>query len=171
MLTLETDRLLLRPFRADDIDAYAAMCADPEVMKFMGSGPMTREDAWRHMAMLVGHWTLRGYGFWAVEERTSGAFIGRIGCHFPERWPDVEVAWVLARPFWDRGYAFEGARAAIAHAFTSLDRNHIVSLIDPANDRSRRLAERLGESVEGRAQLRGREVLVYGLSREAWREA
>lgn len=167
-MTIETARLALRPFREDDIDAYAALCADPEVMRFVGRGPLSREDAWRQMAMLVGHWQLRGYGMWAVEERASGALIGRIGCHFPEGWPDIEVSWVLARRHWGKGYGLEGASAAVAYAFTHLDREHIVSLIHPANARSLRLAERLGESVEGEMELRGHTVLVYGLTRHRW---
>jgi RimJ/RimL family protein N-acetyltransferase len=91
--SIETPRLLLRPFRDTDIEAYAAMCADPEVMRYVGErGPLSRGDAWRQMAMLVGHWQLRGFGMWAVEERATGAFLGRVGLHFPDGWPDREVA-------------------------------------------------------------------------------
>ena len=101
---LETTRLLLRPFEAEDLDPYASMCADPEVMRYVGDrGVLSREDAWRQMALLAGHWLLRGFGMWAVEERESGTFVGRVGLHYPEGWPDRKVAWALARPFWDRG--------------------------------------------------------------------
>jgi RimJ/RimL family protein N-acetyltransferase len=145
------------------------MCADPEVMRYLGDGQTyTREQAWRHLAMLVGHWHLRGFGMWAVEERWSGAFVGRIGCHYPEGWPDFEIGWTLARPWWGRGFAREGAAAAIEHAFTALGREHIVSLIVPENVRSIRLAERLGEQREGEAEVAGHRVLVFGLTRERW---
>ena len=80
MVTLETDRLILRMLRDSDLDAYAEMCADAEVMRHLGDGqPMSRHMSWRNLAMIVGHWTLRGYGMWAAEERSSGVMVGRIG--------------------------------------------------------------------------------------------
>ena len=80
MVTLTTDRLLLRPFRATDIDDYARMCADPEVTRYLGDGrPLSRSDAWRQMAMLVGHWHLKGYGMWAIEERDGDRFDSQSG--------------------------------------------------------------------------------------------
>lgn len=170
IVTLTTDRLLLRPFRATDIDDYARMCADPEVMRYLGEGrPLSRGDAWRQMAMLVGHWHLKGYGMWAIEERDGGRLIGRIGCHYPEGWPGFEVGWALARECWGRGYALEGARAALDHAFTALAQEHVISLIHPANERSIRLAKRLGERAEGTAEVHGQPVLVYGIHRDGWR--
>jgi RimJ/RimL family protein N-acetyltransferase len=89
MVPLETERLRLRMFRETDLDAHAAMSADPEVMRYLGATgePLTRLDAWRQMAMFLGHWQLRGYGVWAVEERASGTFVGRIGLFNPEGWP------------------------------------------------------------------------------------
>ena len=169
---LETARLRLRHFRAADLDPYAALCADPEVMRYVGDrSVLSREDAWRQMAMLAGHWHLRGFGMWAVEERTTGAFVGRVGLYYPEGWPDREVAWALARPFWGRGYATEAARAALGEAFGRLGWARVISLIDPANTRSVRLAERLGERLEGEATIRGHRVAVYALPRSAWRAA
>jgi RimJ/RimL family protein N-acetyltransferase len=82
MTVITTGRLILRPLRESDLDAYAAMTADPEVMRFLGEGrTLDREDAWRSMAMLIGHWTLRGFGMWALEERATGKFVGRAGLH------------------------------------------------------------------------------------------
>ena len=167
MVTLKTDRLLLRPFCATDIDDYARMCADPEVTRYLGDGrPLSRSDAWRQMAMLVGHWHLKGYGMWAVEERDGGRLIGRIGCHYPEGWPGFEVGWALARQYWGRGYAFEGARAALNHAFTALAQEHVISLIHPANERSIRLAERLGERAEGTTEVHGQPQKEKGATLE-----
>jgi RimJ/RimL family protein N-acetyltransferase len=163
---LETERLLLRGFRPEDIDAYAAMHADPDVMRYIGEGkPLSREDAWRSMAMLAGHWVLRGYGIWAVEERASGILAGRVGLYYPEGWPGQEVGWTLARPFWGKGYAYEAARAAFAYAFETLRWPRIISLIDPENSRSIALAERLGERLEREVELRGRRTLQYGIER------
>jgi RimJ/RimL family protein N-acetyltransferase len=172
VVTLETQRLLLRPFRDTDLDAYAAMCADPDVMRFVGDrGVLSRDDAWRQMAMLVGHWQLRGFGMWAVEERTTGAFIGRVGLHFPDGWPDREVAWALARSYWGRGFALEAARAALAHAFGPLAWERAISLIDPQNARSIGLAERLGERFDRQVEVRGHVVSLYSITRDAWRAA
>jgi RimJ/RimL family protein N-acetyltransferase len=123
------------------------------------------------MAMLAGHWQLRGYGMRAVEERATGALVGRVGLHYPEGWPDREVAWALARPFWGRGYAAEAARAALDEAFGRLHWSRAISLIDPQNTRSIRLAERLGEHLEGQATVRGHRVAVYAIESSAWRAA
>src|SRR5262245_36978224 len=112
MATLETARLRLRMFRADDFEAYAAMCADAEVMRFLGGQPFSRVESWRHLAMILGHWAIRHYGMWAVEERATGVFVGRIGFVDAEGWPGFELGWALARPHWGRGLATEGARAA-----------------------------------------------------------
>jgi RimJ/RimL family protein N-acetyltransferase len=170
IVTLETERLILRPFQPSDLDAYADICADPEVMRFIGDGrPMSRGDAWRQMAMFVGHWHLRGFGTWALEERASGQLVGRVGCHYPEGWPGFEIGWTLARAYWGMGLAHEAARAAVRHAFEALDRPHIISVINADNRRSIRLAERLGESFEWSDRIDGQQVVIYGLAREAWR--
>src|SRR5713226_8257785 len=92
-IQLETERLLLRMWREDDFEAYAEICADPEVMRYLGGKPLSRLDAWRNMAMMVGHWHLRGYGHWVVEEKASGKFIGRIGFLNAEGWPGFELGW------------------------------------------------------------------------------
>ncbi|MGE5177505.1 MAG: GNAT family N-acetyltransferase [Bacteroidota bacterium] len=168
--SLETERLILRQFRDSDIEAYAAMCADPEVMRYIGEGkPLSRDDAWRNMAMVAGHWSLRGYGMWAVEERSTGALVGRVGLYYPEGWPGQEVGWALARPHWGKGFAFEAARASLAHAFEILQWRRAISLIDPENRRSIRLAERLGERLEGELPVRGWKTLCYAIDRSAWK--
>ena len=162
---LETDRLILRMWRDADFEAYARMTADPEVMRYLGGKAFDRQEAWRHMAFLVGHWQLRGYGHWVAEEKASGEFVGRIGFMNPEGWPAFEIGWALAREFWGRGYATEGARRALAYAFDELDKDHVISLIDPRNKSSIKVAERLGETREGTVELFGREVLIYGIDR------
>jgi RimJ/RimL family protein N-acetyltransferase len=166
MSTLQTDRLVLRPFRESDLDGYAAMCANAEVMHYLGeSKPLTRAEAWRSMAVVVGHWQLRGYGMWAVEERQSGEFVGRIGCWNPEGWPGLEIGWTLRREFWGRGFATEGARAAIQYAFAELHQDRIISLIRPDNLNSIRVAERVGEQLDGEAEVMGHRTLVYALQK------
>ena len=164
--TLDTARLRLRPWHDEDLEPYAAMCADPEVMRYMGDGaPLSRDDAWRSMAMFVGHWQLRGYGMWAVEERDSRVFIGRVGLHRPEGWPGLEVGWMLDHATWGRGYATEAGRASLDHAWRTLDVDHVISLIMPENQASIRVAERLGQKREDTFDLNGLEVLVFGVDR------
>ena len=170
MVTLETERLILRMWRTDDFEAYARLCADPEVMRFLGGKALSRLEAWRHMAVLVGHWHLLGYGHWVVEEKSSGRFIGRIGFLNPEGWPGFEIGWTLGRESWGKGYATEGARRALRYAFTEMGRDHVISLIHPDNQASIKVAERLGERPEGQTELLGQQVLVYGISREHWRD-
>ena len=165
MQALETDRLVLRMFRDSDLDAYAEMCGDAEVMKYLGGVPMTRAEAWRNMAMVLGHWQLCGFGLWAVEDRLSGQLVGRVGCWRPEGWPGMELAWILRREFWGRGYATEAARAALDVAFGPLGQSHVISMIDAENQPSIRVAQRLRMRLEGQASLMGHPVLIYGLRR------
>lgn len=167
MRTLRTERLVLRAFREADLDAYAQICADPEVVRYVGP-PFSRTEAWLHIAMMLGHWQLRGCGMWAVEDRSGGALIGRIGFYEPEGWPGLELGWMLARSHWGRGLATEGARAALAFALRVLERQHIISLIRPENAVSIRVAEKLGERFEGRSRVLGVEALVYGIRRGEW---
>lgn len=172
MVTLQTERLVLRPFRESDLDTYAAICADPQVMRYLGDGKaLSRAEAWRQIALILGHWQLRGFGLWAVEERASGVLVGRLGFFQPEGWPGFELGWMLQRAAWGRGYATEGAARALAHAFTAMGREHVISLIRPANAASIRVAERLGETLERRTSLFGENVLVYGITRASWRPA
>lgn len=170
VISLESERLRLRQFRAEDFEPYAVICADPEVMRHLGPGqPLARWEAWRQMAMILGHWQLRGFGLWAVEERATGALVGRIGFFEPDGWPGFELGWMLRRESWGKGYATEGARCALAHAFTTMGRTHLISLIRPDNAPSIRVAERIGERLEGRVDLFGAEALVYGIDRTSWR--
>jgi RimJ/RimL family protein N-acetyltransferase len=164
---LETQRLLLRWFREDDFPGYVEIATDPEAMKFIG-GPQTQLEAWRAMAAHIGHWYFFGYGVFAVEEKLTGKMIGRIGFMNPPGWPGFELGWTLRRDSWGKGYATEGARRALEYAFTELNRDHVISCIAPANVNSIRVAERLGEKVEGETELLGKNVLIYGISRKDW---
>ena len=115
------------------------------------------------MAMLVGHWELRGFGMWAVQELTTADLVGRVGFYYPEGWPDHEIAWALARPFWGRGYATEAASAALGKAFGPLGWPRVVSLVDPANTfgpsrpATRRAVRRRGDDT-------GHRVAMYALA-------
>lgn len=166
--TLETERLKLRPFQRSDIDAYAALNADPEVQRYISDGTVwDRGRSWRHLAFLIGHWHLGGAGTWAVEDRATGELAGKIGFSCPDGWPGFELAWMLARRYWGRGYATEGGRAALGFAFEDLGQDHVISLIRPINGASIRVAERLGERLEGRSLIAGVEYLTYGIDRSS----
>jgi RimJ/RimL family protein N-acetyltransferase len=160
--TLTTDRLVMRAWRDDDLDAYAAITADPEVMRFMG-GPLDRADAWRQMAVFAGHWELRGYGLWVVER--DGELIGRVGLLNPEGWPGLEVGWLLGRDAWGHGYATEAARASVQYAWRELGAHELISLIAPDNTPSQRVAERLGMRPGEDYDLRGTPVVIHRLDR------
>jgi RimJ/RimL family protein N-acetyltransferase len=168
---LETKRLLLRPFRRSDVDDYAEMKSDPEVLRYLVGGgmePWNRGRSSRHMAFMIGHWQVWGSGSWAVEHQESGALIGMVGFSEPEGWPDFELAWTLARRYWGHGYATEAAREALAYAFTTLKREQVISLIHPENRASIRVAERIGESLLDRINHLGHEMLCYGIDRETY---
>jgi RimJ/RimL family protein N-acetyltransferase len=167
---LETERLCLRPFRGSDFDDYAALCADPEVSRYLGRGPFSREQAWRHLAFLIGHWQIRGYGMWALTKRETGTFLGMTGFAEPDGWPGFELAWVLTRRAWGRGYATEAARAALDYAFAVLGKTRVISLIHPANHASIRVAERLGESLQDQIEMQGRTLLVFGVDQACRRQ-
>ncbi|PYR64986.1 MAG: GNAT family N-acetyltransferase [Acidobacteria bacterium] len=172
-MVLETERLILRPFAIDDFDAFAAMYADPRVAEFVTEDgkPLSRFSAWRAFATIAGHWTLRGFGLFAVVERATGTFVGRIGPWQPEGWPGFEIGWTLRSEYWGRGYATEAVKRCIENAFTELDRSHISSFIAPENMRSIHVAERVGERLEGETVLPhmpDRKVLQYGVSRSDW---
>lgn len=147
MMELRTPRLLLRQWRDSDLDPFAALNADPEVMRYF-SAPLTRERSDALAARQRQLIAERGWGLWAVEVVEPGWFIGFVGlaetgfkAHFT---PAVEVGWRLARDYWGRGYASEGARATIAFGFDQLGLEEIVSFTTVGNERSRRVMERLG---------------------------
>jgi RimJ/RimL family protein N-acetyltransferase len=162
---LQTERLLMRGFREEDLDGWAEISADSEVTRWVGDPDgLSREDAWRRMAYFVGHWELRGFGQWALVEQATGQLVGRAGLLQPEAWPGLEVGWLVARPFWGRGYAPEAGRASLDWAHEALGADHVISLIEPHNERSARVAEKLGMKVEGHTKIVNGEfdVRIFG---------
>ncbi len=163
---LETERLWLRQFRGDDLDAYARITSDAETMRYIARGePMDRDEAWRSLAYIVGHWRIRGYGLWAAEDKASGALIGRIGLYRPEGWPGLEVGWLVARERWGEGLATEGGRAALEYAFAVVGARRTISAIAPENTASIRVAEKLGLRHAEARQIAGRSVSIYAIDR------
>jgi RimJ/RimL family protein N-acetyltransferase len=161
---LETERLLLRGWRDEDTDPWAELCADDEVMRSLGRhGGLALGEAWHDMAIMAGHWALKGYGHWVLELRATGELVGRAGLYYPPDWPALELGWTVARPHWGNGYAGEAARAAMGWARDELGADHLISLIADDNLRSQRVAEKLGMEQEGRVQVRGFDLRRYGI--------
>lgn len=147
MTELRTERLLLRSWRHSDRAPYAALNADPEVMEHFPA-PLTREQSDAHVDRMSAALDAQGWGLWAVEVPDEAAFIGFIGLAVPgfeaHFTPCVEVGWRLARSAWGRGYAPEGARAALAFAFAELGLDEVVSFTSVGNTKSRRVMEKIG---------------------------
>jgi RimJ/RimL family protein N-acetyltransferase len=166
---LETERLLLRPFREADVEPLFALMQDPDVVRYVGDRRIpTRQEVWRSVAGWIGHWALRGYGLWAIEERASGELIGRAGLINPMDWPGPEVGYLLGRNWWGHGYATEAAQTAMDWGFEHIGFDRLISLIDPANAPSIAVALRLGETHDGEVDLWGNRVLVFGIDRDRW---
>jgi RimJ/RimL family protein N-acetyltransferase len=158
---VHTERLVLRGFREADLDELAAINADAEVTRWVGDeNGLSREQTWRRMAYWIGHWELRGFGQWALEERKTGRLVGRAGLLRPDGWPGLEVGWLVAHEHWGRGIAPEAGRAAIEWAREELGADRIISLIEDHNHNSARVAEKLGMRVEGRTRILDEQIEV-----------
>ena len=145
--TLTTNRLILRPITAADIPHEQAF-HQTDRAEFVG-GPMHPADVWRYIATQIGHWTLRGYGTFAVEEKDTGIFCGHVGPWYPADWPAPELSWTIMEAAEGRGLAHEAALATRNWAYDTLGWTTAISMIDPANTRSIALAERLGARHDG----------------------
>lgn len=159
--TLETSRLKLRPFTIDDWEPYAEMYADPSFVRFLEGRVLTKGEAWENIAVIHGHWSLLGYGIWALESKATGELVGRAGLLDLPGWPDVEVCWALSPKYWGNGFATEAAQASIEWAFDEANLPRLISLIDPENKASEAVALRIGESFCENISFQGKSTNVY----------
>lgn len=159
--TLETSRLTMRGFRPGDVETFAAFYAS-EASRFVG-GPEDGVATWKRIASYAGCWALRGYGKFVVDEKASGRTVGIVGPTYPEGWPEPEIGWTVLPEFEGRGYAAEAAARAISFAYDDLGWTTVMSAIFPGNERSCKLAGRLGARHEGAV-----EVKPYGML-DIWR--
>ena len=172
---VETERLRLRQFRDDDLDAYAALCGDPVVMKWLHD-PMDRPQSAAQITAFREHWSEHGFGLWCVTVPADDTCLGFVGLAVPrfapELLPAVEVGWRLAHDEWGRGYATEGARAAVDVAFGALALDHLISITRIENRRSWHVMEKLGMTFERNAvhAEHGTDLIVYGLDAPTWTE-
>jgi RimJ/RimL family protein N-acetyltransferase len=158
---IKTERLILRSYKMDDLDAYAKMCSDSETMKFIGGNTLNYEQTLENMAVIQGHWMLRGYGIWAIECVQTGAFIGRAGLLNLYGWPGIEVCWALSPDHRGKGYATEAVNATIDWAFNNKVTGRLISLIHPYNVKSIAVAERVGEVYKEQIAFKGNPAKVY----------
>jgi RimJ/RimL family protein N-acetyltransferase len=169
---IETERLVLRPWRKEDFRPYHAILTHPEVHKHFGPSPMSAEEAWRRLTSFVGGWQFLGFGMWAVEERASGRLIGIVGLFNawralePEFGEEPEMGWIFAHDVHGRGMAGEACRAVVQWAESNLDPTPIWAIIAPANEPSLGLAAKLGFERVGDTTYHDDPTIV--LKRPAW---
>ncbi len=166
---LQTERLFMREFRLEDFDTYADLVADPVFRRYLGNGDLlNREMAWRAYTAMMGHWVLRGFGFWALEDKVTGEYVGHVGIHYPEDWPDVEIGWGINPKFQNLGYGHEAAKKAMQFGFEELGFEHLISLIVEGNRPSVKLAKKLNEKYTKTIEMMGLNVEVYRITRQEY---
>lgn len=168
--TLTTERLILRPPHNGDVAGFAEIWSDPEFTRHIGGpGRSDPDSIWHAMAANIGCWALTGVGPWSVTDRATGALVGRAGLWNEPGWPGIEAVWFIGRRWWGRGYATEAATAAISWAFnTRPDLTEVISVILPDNQRSIRVAERLGMTIARTQFLHGADHAIYKVDRKTW---
>lgn len=165
--TLETERLILRPHRLADFEAYAEMWADPDVVRFIGGKPFDRESSWSRFLRHFGVWQLLGFGFFAIEEKETGSFVGEAGFHDlrrniePSLEGTLEAGWALASGGQGWGYATEAMGAAIGWAAGAFPGRPMTCIINPDNLPSVRVAGRLGFAERARTSYFDSPVVIF----------
>jgi RimJ/RimL family protein N-acetyltransferase len=174
VLELETPRLRLRRWRPEDLEPFAALNADRDVMRYLGGVPLTREGSDALAGRIMEHFDEHGFGLWAVEVKDDAAMAGFIGLAYPyflpEVMPTVEVGWRLARDVWGQGLATEGARECVRAAFETLELDELCSIHVPDNVASRRIMEKLGMHFDLETKRPGDnlDLRVFKISRDEW---
>ena len=158
---LQTERLVLRMFRDEDWRQLHEYYSDPESTKFTYRRALSDVESWLAMAGMIGHWQLRGYGPYAVEEKSSGNVLGTVGPWYPTGWPEPEIKWALTRRYWGKGYASEAARAVQQMARKHMPRVSLISFIHSENEPSIALALAVGATFEKELEFRGGKWHIY----------
>ncbi len=168
---VETERLRLRVPSEVDLPDLVAWHADAQTQAGLGLAHAPPAwELWRSLAMMVGHWQLRGYGMWTMVEKATGRAVGRGGLFFPEGWPGLEVGWLVAPQARGKGYAQEMGKKALELGFELLGADRLVSVIAPTNAPSIAVAQALGERFVGPTKVRDTiDVSLYAMTRDEWR--
>jgi RimJ/RimL family protein N-acetyltransferase len=160
-LEIKTERLILRYFREEDWQDLSVYYSDPECMQYTAGRAQADWEVWRKVATMMGHWQIRGYGPYAMEEKNTGKVLGPVGLWYPLEWPEPEIKWGLAKKYWGQGFAREAAMAVLEMAAEHLPDLQLISLISTGNVNSIKLAESLGASYEKTVPFRDDEALIY----------
>ncbi len=164
---IETERLIMRAHNLTDLEECVAMWADPDVVRHVGGAPCSRQVTWGRMQRYVGHWVMMGYGFWALEQRSTGRFVGEVG--FADFKRDLkpsldgtpEIGWVLASAMHRRGLATEAVTAAIAWGDVHIESDRSACVINPGNAASIRLAHKMGYREFARTEYKDRPAILF----------
>jgi RimJ/RimL family protein N-acetyltransferase len=166
---IETPRLVLRPFALDDLDAFASMNADAEVMRYIGAGkPQSREQTGARLLAFIEHQKEHGFGLWAAVDKASGDVAGFCGLQFLDHTPEVEVGYRLAKRFWGMGLASEAARTSLRYGFEELGLDRIVAVVRPENAASQRVVEKIGLRYVRDARFYNTDVRYYAITRDEY---
>jgi ribosomal-protein-alanine N-acetyltransferase len=172
MLEINTDRLTLRPLSLDDLEWFAAMRGDKDIMRFIGRvGAVPREIAEERLHRHLECWAERGLGMFGVRERGQETAVGWAGLQPMDGTDEIEVGYAFGRDAWGRGYATEVARALVRWGFETLELERIVAVAYAENTASRRVMDKLGMQFEGVRYIYGTDSVYYSLTRSAFADA
>lgn len=167
---IETERLYLRLFKPDDLEAFSLIRSDPDVMRYMRDGkPLSREQVSENLTGIIQHYREHSFGLWAAIYKQDSQLIGFCGLQFLEQTPEIELGYMLSKAYWGKGLATEGAKASLKYGFGNLNLERIVAVAYPENLASRRVMEKVGMKYEKKALYYKRNLAYYAISRQAYK--
>jgi RimJ/RimL family protein N-acetyltransferase len=162
---LETERLRLRPVSADDLDEFAELYADADVMRYIGiRGALTREETAERLDFMLDHWRKHGFGMWTMLRKDDGAFIGRCGLRYVENSTEMELGYTLKKAFWGQGFATEASLVVVRYAFEMMRVGRLVALADPDNKASINVMKKVGMTFERLGLFYNSECVLYAMT-------
>jgi RimJ/RimL family protein N-acetyltransferase len=172
MLSIETERLWLRPYKIDDLYDLAVILSNPEVMKYSPRGVLPKDKAkevtQEILEFFITHWQKHGFGVWAVTSKATRKLLGHCGLNLLPNSPEVEVLYRLDKACWGQGIATEAAKASLRYGFEEVELNQIVAITTPEHIASRRVMEKIGLKYEKDARFYNLDVVYYALARKEW---
>jgi ribosomal-protein-alanine N-acetyltransferase len=170
--TIETPRLVLRPFTEDDIDRFHGILCESGMLRYF---PKTDPPPWDQVEdmvlKIIKHWEERGYGLWVVEPKSQRVLIGRCGLQYLPDTDEIEADGLLSTAYWSKGYATEGAKAGLRYGFLELKLDFVVGIVHPENMASRRVLEKIGMRLSGRKPYFGMDCYRYVIERDEYLKA